>query len=69
MDEHIHSKPGTSNSLENNTPIRHALQEIAMEKRFSAELAMLKGFKLKPRPEAIENLLNEINQGTLEEHL
>jgi hypothetical protein len=45
----------------------HTIQETIMEEEFSAELALMQGQKLMPRPEAVEQLLHMIAQQSVAE--
>lgn len=45
------------------------IQQSLMEEEFSAEIALLQGLKLMPRPEAVAQLLDKIDrQSVAEQH-
>lgn len=67
MEKKLHdSLPFEPHSLRLPNP-HHTIQQSLMEEEFSAELALLQGQKLTPRPEAVEQLLHMIAQQSVAE--
>ncbi len=69
MDEKIYTSSEFTEQPDEQSEPHQTILQISLEENFAAELVLLQSLKMKPRPEAIEHLLQKINLGTLEEHL
>ncbi len=66
MEKHLHSFLSSDHTNSPSSPC-YNIQQSHMEEEYTAELALLQQYKLKPRPEALEQLLQMIAQQSVAE--
>lgn len=67
MEKQLHSFLPFHSHASALSALHHTVEQSFMEEEFSSELALLQSQQMKPRPEAIAQLLQTITQQTVAE--
>lgn len=69
MEKKLHTSLSFNPQSHSQSSPHQTIQQSLMEEEFSAEIALLQGLKLMPRPEAVAQLLDKIDrQSVAEQH-